>query len=120
VRSTRFGVALLQALDLHRRRRLGSSDAFLAGAEAAGRVRLAESRGRRCIARAVGELICERYSTGRLCCCWPGGIVVGMALPDLTRREFVHLTETGNGRAAYVLSKEAFRWNDCLALAFSS
>jgi hypothetical protein len=40
--------------------------------------------------------------------------------PDLTRREFVHLAETGNGRAAYVLSKEAFRWNDCLALAFSS
>jgi len=29
------------------------------GAEAAGRVRLAESHGRRGIARAVGELICE-------------------------------------------------------------
>ena len=59
MRSTRFGVALLQALNLHRRRRLGSSDTFLAGAEAAGRVRLAESHGRRGIARTVGELICE-------------------------------------------------------------
>ena len=43
-----------------------------------------------------------------------------MALPDLTRRELVRLAEAGNGQAAYVLSKEAFRWNDCLALAFSS